>query len=257
MIEAHILRMIDDEEIPYSVIQLTRIDALERIKNLCLENNPPFEEGTDKGFKDAYLYLTILEYLENNGENIYLVTKDERLKQSFDGNGRVIVVKNFAEFEEMSDIYFKRDYFINRLQEEVSPGITRENIVDFWLNINDNWVLKIQTESNTFLVEVDFSSKEIIEFTDVDFSEGIRNLVNSGSFQSTHSAIAEIVDYRKYFSDEQITELLGAAISNSQIWFVANDNDVKEFFTSLYEGKSRTISDEIKSMFKVHFPVER
>ncbi len=256
-IEKWILELAGVESLPYSVITLTRDNVLEDIKKLCLGKLPPFEENSDKGFKDAYIYFTILEYLDNNGgENIFVVTKDDRLKMAFEGNARVSVVKDFVEFEKYIDTYFREEYFINRLKEEVSDNITADCIEEIWLNTEENWVIKLVCEEKTYLVEVDFSSREMIGFTDFNFAEGIAGLIISGSFSTTHYYIKVIEDYVRYFSDQEIQNLIEAATNNNQIYSIATDEDVKEFFVPLLEPKSQIIPDEIKAEFSKYFLTE-
>lgn len=257
-IEKWITDLVDEESVPHTVIFLTKDNVLDEMKKLCLVNLPPFEENCDKGFKDAYIYFTILEYLESiDGENVFVVTNDDRLRMAFDNEARVTVVKNFDEFEKYIDSYFREEYFINRLKEEVSGNITTDCIEEIWLNTNENWVIKILCDEKTYFVEVDFSTREIIGFTDFDFSTFVRELVNSGSFANTHSMISSLSEYVQYFSNQDIIDLIGASTENSQIYSISTDEDVKEFFTSLFESKSQIITDEESTLrFKQVFKQE-
>lgn len=244
------------EKLPYITINLTRTNGLDEIKRLCLGNLPPFEENSDKGFKDAYIYLTITDYLNSlKDENVFVVTKDERLKMAFNGNGRVTVVKDYEEFEKHIDIYFREEYFINRLKEEISENITSDSIEDIWLNANENWVIRLSCDEKTYHVEVDFSSREIISSTDFNFSEGVSGLIISGSFRTAHSFIEMIKDYTQYFSDQEIQNLIEAATNNDQIYSIATDEDVKEFFALIFKAKSQIIPEEIKTEFFKYFPM--
>jgi len=257
-IDKWITDLVDKESIPHTVIFLTRDkdNVLDKMKDLCLANLPPFEENCDKGFKDTYIYFTILEYLESHiGENVFVVTSDDRLKMAFEKNARVKVAKNFDEFEKYIDAYFRDEYFINRLKEEVSSNITAECIEDTWLNINENWVIKIFCDNKTYFIEVDFSSREIIDFTDFDFSTLIRELVASRSFANTHLMISSLSEYMQYFSNQDVVDLIDASTENSQIYSISTDEDVKQFFISLSESKSQIITDEevmlrFKQIFK-------
>lgn len=255
-IEKWITDLVHEESVPHTVIFLTKDNVLDEMKKLCLANLPPFEESCDKGFKDAYIYFTILEYLESNiGESVFVVTNDERLRMAFNNNVRVTVVENFDEFEKYTDSYFREEYFINRLREEMSGDITADCIEEIWLNTNENWVIKILYDNKTHFVEVDFSTREIIGFTDFDFPTFVRELVNSGSFANTHSMISSLVKYVQYFSNQNIIDLIGASTENGQIYLISTDEDIKGFFTSLFESKSQIITDEevvwrFKQIFK-------
>lgn len=243
-IEKWILELADGESLPYLVISLTN-NVLEEIKKMSLGNLPPFEETSDKGFKDVYIYFTILEYLDTNkGEKIFVVTKDERLKMAFTDNTRVTVVKDFDEFEKQIDAYFRDEYFINRLKEEISENITAECISEIWLNAEGNWVIKLNCDETTHFVEVDFSSREIIDSTNFDFEVFVNELINSGSYSTTHSMVSSLNAYIKYFSDQEIADIIEASTENSQIYSIASDEDVKEFFLSVYKSKPQIVSDE-------------
>lgn len=247
-VESWILELAGNEKIKFSIITLTRSSALEEIKKLCLDNHPPFEEKTDKGFKDAYIYLTILDFLEScKKEFVFFVTKDGRFEQAFKGNKRLRVVKDYNEFEKYIDSYFREKYFISRLKEEISADITATDITNIWLNGEENWVIEIATNDfDYYRVEVDFSTREIMDFTNHIFTDDINGLISSGSFAATHSRIAKISEYTKYFSDEEIQQITQAAIDNGQISSIITDEDVREFFNKL-QNKLHVVPDEIRS----------
>lgn len=253
-IEQHIKNLLYGETISFTMIHLTRTDVLEDIKKLCIGNIPPFEEGTDKGFKDSLIYFTIMEYLDTcDSDNIFVVSKDDRLAMAFKENSRVIIVKDYDEFEKYIDTYFREEYFINRLKEEVSENITADCIEEIWLNTEENWTIKLSCDENIYFVEADFSSREIIDFTDFNFAEGIAGLIISGAFSTTHYYITVIKDYVKYYSDQEIKNIIEAATNNNQIYSIATDEDVKEFFVPIFKVKSQIIPDEIKAEFSKYF----
>jgi len=253
-IDKWITDLVDEERIPHTVIFLTKDEVLDDIKKLCLENLPPFEENCDKGFKDAYIYFTVLEYLEStDDENIFVVTNDDRLRMAFEGNTRVTVVKNFNDFEKYIDAYFRDEYFVNRLKEEISENITAEHISGIWLNAEGNWIIKLTCDGNTYFTEADFNSREIITFTDEDFESSIAGLILSESFSTTHNNIAALSHLIKYFSNENIKDLIEASTSNSQIYQISTDEDVKQFFMEIYESKSQILPEETKLKFEKYF----
>ena len=160
-----ILELTNNEEIPYKIISLTKNkeDIFEKIKQLCLANEPPFDENSDRGFKDAYIYFTILEYLDKNKNNsIFVVTKDDRLRLALLRHSRIRIVTDYDEFEKFNVEYFRSDYFVSRLKEEVDKEITVDKIEGIWLNLEENWVLRIVYPEKNYFIEVDFSAREII-----------------------------------------------------------------------------------------------
>ena len=111
-IEGWIEQLMNNETIPFSSISLTK-NRQEDMRSLSLQNSPPFERKSDKGFKDAYIYFTVLEFLENNKdiEKVFFVTRDPRLKLAFQGNPRVEIIETYSDFVKCLSSYFKGRIF--------------------------------------------------------------------------------------------------------------------------------------------------
>ncbi len=254
-INAFISDLEQNEDIRYEVISLTDYsNLLPIIKEMSINNLPPFETGSDKGFKDTYIYFTILEYLENITDKFtYLVSRDGRLIDAFADNPRVHVIKDFEEFQDYRVGYYREDYFIKKLQEEVDETITPSTVQDIWLNIDGNWVIKVVTSEDKYLVEVDFSSKEIIDHTSTDVTKGIELFCNAGGFSATHNIVAKLMKYVKYFSDENAIAIMNASVSNEQIYWIAEDEDVKAFVKPIFESKIGLANEEVVKKYKEYY----
>ena len=65
-IEEYIEKLLIEESIPFEVIDLKDNNVLPQIKELAIHKKAPFESGenTDKGFKDALIYFSVIEYLQ-------------------------------------------------------------------------------------------------------------------------------------------------------------------------------------------------
>jgi hypothetical protein len=59
------------------------------------------------------------------------------------------------------------------------------------------------------------------------------DLITSGSFSDTHSAVAKLEELRSTLSTEDVEKLLNAALTNNQISWIASDSDVFAFFTAV------------------------
>lgn len=68
---------------------------------------------------------------------------------------------------------------------------------------------------------------------DVEKEEAIQALVSSSNFANTHSAIARLQQLRSTLNYHDVERLLEAAFENNQIAWIASDDDVFAFFTSL------------------------
>ena len=251
-IESHISELETNETLQYSVIKLTDYSVLEQIKELALKKLPPFEAGgnTDKGFKDACIYFTTLEYLQSIPDKmIFVCCKDGRLKEAFEKHPNIIVIGSYDDFIQNSITRFCDDYFIEKLQSEVHPDINKEHIVDYWINTNENKVLLVEVDGEKYVVEVD--SGEIVAFEKVAVYSGvIDNFINAGAFAATHAAIEVLNPYIHFFSDDEILEILEAADTNNQIYLIIGDEDVKQFVSILYDRKKELLPAELAASIK-------
>jgi hypothetical protein len=179
----------EDETIPFEVIDLKNNDVLPQIKELALNKKPPFEgkDNTDKGFKDALIYFSVLEYLQEiPNKNIFVCVKDGRLKEAFNKHHNIVVVENYEQFKQKSISQFFDDYFIKKVNAElVEVEIKKEHIIAFWHNIDNNQNVLIKVEDEEYIVEVD--SVEIINTSQPKlYSSNIKELVLSSNFGTTH-----------------------------------------------------------------------
>jgi predicted nucleic acid-binding protein len=80
----------------------------------------------------------------------------------------------------------------------------------------------------------------------------IANLVNSGNFRDTHAAIGHLSKFTD-FTASQFKEIADAAISNSQITWISDDADVREFMQNLVRGKEADIDPEKLKLFEEYY----
>ena len=250
-IDAHIQKLIDQETIPFEVIDLKSNDVLPLIKELAITKQPPFEAGdnTDKGFKDALIYFSVLEYLQEvPNKYVFVCAKDNRLGEAFKNNPNVFVVKDYSEFKQHSISQFFDDYFIEKVNEELGITITKENIKEYWYNINDNKVLLIEFEGEEYVIETD--SGEIVDSCKKsEYAGEIENLINSPNFNSTDRIVENLLDYNNYFSGVEVLKILDASYYNSQINWIIHKPQIKQLIGSLYKSKREFIQDSLVSTF--------
>lgn len=92
----------------------------------------------------------------------------------------------------------------------------------------------------TFFKEHDISIDFEIE---QDKNSLIENLINSGSFMSTHETIRRLSKY-SCFSDDQTKGIATALLGNSQVRSIIEDADVKTFYKDNLNSKSDIFDDE-------------
>ena len=259
VVVSKIKEIIDKETIFYQVIKLENFDILPEMKRLALDKLPPFEpsDGTDKGFEDAYIYFTILEYLQNIPDKyVFVCVKDKRFKKAFDNHANIYVIESYQEFLKNSISQFRDDYFIKKVNAElVEVGIKKEHIIEYWYNIDDNQDVLIKVENVEYIVEVD--SGEIISTSKPElFSPNIKQFIDSGSFEVIQNTIEQLFPFVNYFSDDDILNILNASFLNEKIkWIIEDkeDKDVKEFIGRLYNAKSELTKDNVADFLKKEF----
>jgi rRNA-processing protein FCF1 len=155
------------------------INHLDRLQSLAVTKTPPFDTGSDKGFKDACIYLTIIQYLEEAAGSVFLFTNDGKLKEAFSAHDRVKIVKEPDDYFNIRQGYFKEDYFLENLVADISERISDgENIGLFGsafevtkadisvqnitLNSDDEWVVGVNLATHPLEFTVDFYSREIL-----------------------------------------------------------------------------------------------
>lgn len=254
-VDNYIQKLIEDETIVFEVIDLKNNDVLPQIKELALNKKAPFEKGdnTDKGFKDALIYFSVLEYLQEiPNKNVFVCVKDGRLKEALDSHQNIIVVESYEEFRQKSVSQFFDEYFIEKANEFLGFTITKENVIRFWVNINDNEVVLINKDDDVYVLELD--SREIIEVATIEeYVEIIDKLISSPNFRITHDCIEYLNDYLSFFEEDQINRILDAAHTNEQIRWVIEDEDVKQFIGVLYENTNLIYNSETLQFLKETF----
>jgi rRNA-processing protein FCF1 len=254
-IEEYIQKLIDDESIPFEVIDLKDNNVLPQIKEFAIHKRAPFESGenTDKGFKDALIYFSVLEYLQEiPNKNVFVCAKDGRLKEALNKHHNIIVVETYEEFKQKSVSQFFDDYFINKVNAELDVEISKDNIIEYWHNIDDNQNVLIKIDDVEYIVEVD--SGEIVNTSERElYKPNIEQLLISGNFETTHSTIELLTPFVNYFSDDEIKSIFNASFSNEQIKWIIEDDDVKEFIGILYKAKNELIENDAAIFFKENF----
>jgi hypothetical protein len=79
--------------------------------------------------------------------------------------------------------------------------------------------------------------------------ELILELQSSGSFATSRSVLHKIAEYND-FSKKQLNDIFDAAINNSQIYWIGDDEDINEILLKVLKGNERKIEKEILDKFK-------
>lgn len=71
----------------------------------------------------------------------------------------------------------------------------------------------------------------------------LKDFSQTGSFQSTHTAVSKLAKYSD-FTVIQVDQMLEATLTNRQIRWIITDDDVKDFLTSIIEGKEDELNKD-------------
>lgn len=243
-----------NETINYKVISLTeKEDALTQMVELALQKSPPFASTSDAGFKDAYIYFTILEYAKSQSDKtIFVITGDGRLREALESDElpRIKVLKDHKEFEVYIAEQYQDVHSMTKIRNHFDDQSITSQDLEMCKNIEGNDILRVKSKGEEFvLIMIDKCIHEVVPFLDVQNAKN--SLINSGTFLRTHRAIVQLKNYVQYLSDDDIREILNACLhENEQISSIATDPDVKQFILDLSANKQHLLDDWTKDFIE-------
>lgn len=261
--EKHIDGLLDGETIPFEIVDLKdKVAVYDEIYQHALLGTPPFEPKGDKGFKDALIAKTIDQYsLENPKREVFLFTKDSRLTEYFI-DSRVEVIDGFEGFDrEYSADKLSEELVVDRIYVWLLEGgneLSRKRAPDEqWISLHGDLVgVYREGDNEIILVLVDARAREPISYTTESPETVIEDLREAGSFQVVHTALANIDEIIRYMSIEHAKELASIMLANNQIYGIAQDDDVAQLVSELFElldSNSETeLAGEIKERYQLN-----
>ena len=229
-----------DEPIRYEVIDLIdKNKAYKEIYEHSIEGTPPFEKNGDKGFKDTIIAKTIDQYiLANSGRKIFLMTRDDRLKEYFEENDRVLIIDNYDGFDKKySDDKLLEEGAVERMWDYLAEAgfttLINRQPDDRWLNYEGNIVAHFNDE-NLYLL-IDSIAREPISFVSENINEVLASLEEANSFANAHIAVAGVDDVFDYYGLESIKQIAYILTSNDQIYNIGKDDDIAQFAAKVLE----------------------
>lgn len=134
-------------------------------------------------------------------------------------------------------------------ESSLNEGQIEQFLADEWQEKKSGG-LKLHTELRPFLAEHFPNIKLAI---DVEKLDAVENLVNSGSFASTHSAIERLGLIADSLSWQDAERIFNAGITNSQINWIGSDGDVRNFYQSLIKKYGHKLEDSTQSLLVKYF----
>lgn len=115
-------------------------------------------------------------------------------------------------------------------RSSVQEGRMKDVLISEWQSEKDGEVVLYQRLSDFF---ADIYPRVKLA-SELERQIRVQALVQSNSFEETHRAVQRLSGEAE-FSDAQVDDLFEAATSNSQIRWIASDQDVNSFFRNLFE----------------------
>ena len=209
-------------------------EIFERAMQRMYKGNPPGKAGS---VGDQYNWEVLLEHVPH--EELHIVSKDGDYSSELN-TGRPHPSlelewrnRKHANLHIYSELRPFLDKYLNALEVEVAPA-----------------GIAVPAEERTPAIEANLRAADvpgsIFELAvpappppqpapNPEKEAAINALVQSGSFTTTHSAIAKLEVLRATLNTADAERLLRAAVENSQIGWIASDSDVYAFFTALLD----------------------
>lgn len=206
-----------DQTVPYEVWSLPSPETFfDRLVDLAIRNEAPFDKGTDKGFKDACIAFTVEDYLNIHKEvdEAILITKDSRLIEFFRQSAKITAAESI---DEAWTLCMERSAASFEAADKNHGSCSASNSAS----------AAISTVSKTL----------------------ISNLCESCSFQNTHNAVEALSPLREALTDNEKIEILRASATNQQIRWILSDEDIAEFIMPIFEKHNSDLTDSQYSSF--------
>lgn len=131
-----------------------------------------------------------------------------------------------------------------------------------WISLHGDLVgVYREGDNEIILVLVDARAREPISYTTESPETVIEDLREAGSFQVVHTALANIDEIIRYMSIEHAKELASIMLANNQIYGIAQDDDVAQLASELFElldSNSETeLAGEIKERYQLNLLTTR
>lgn len=230
-----LLQQIEEKEtIKYQVLSLSSKNALESMRKLAINRKPPFDSDSDKGFKDAYIYFTVLDYLKTNpSDEAYFVTRDKRLTEAFSTVSAITVVADYDDFIQHEQSFFKSLYFLSRLKDELSIDVEAKSVAEVRININGDWVVRVQQESSLDWIVIDFASREVLANMHGDYDVIVNEFIDCKSPDDAPRLAIPVLRMVDLYTVDDATRIIAAMCENETIRANSNDEWVRDLYLTL------------------------
>lgn len=197
----------NDKSVDYDLLPLPPADSIfPQLYDWAIAHSAPFDEKSDKGFKDACIVASIEYFIEHHGidEEIVLCTDDGRMA---------------SYFEHRSDVRVEND--LNKVLP--SPLLPKA-------------VSPVRP-----MADRDVEGTTVVELAAVDSMIG--GLRDSSSFAMTHELIKRLAENSRAITGRQEIEILDIALANDQVAWILKDDDVCDFIKPIFLRHKDELTD--------------
>ena len=201
--------------------------ALQRMQ----KGNPPGKAGS---IGDQYNWEFLLAGVPD--EDLHIVSKDgDYSSQLNTGKPHPFLHKEWND-RKHSDlhVYGELRTFIDKYLASLGETASSEQVAkEEQAASGIDKGVPVKGSLNVVLPSFELTASGSVTSTNLEKEAAVKALAESASFAETHTAVAKLQPLRATLNKADVEQLLVAAIGNSQIRWIASDEDVYAFFTAL------------------------
>ncbi|WP_316679564.1 PIN domain-containing protein [Ralstonia chuxiongensis] len=201
--------------------------ALQRMQ----KGNPPGKVGS---VGDQYNWEFLLAGVPE--EDLHIVSKDGDYSSLLNtGKPHPFLHKEWKD-RKSSDlhVYGELRTFIDKYLAALAEAATSEQVaVEAQAATAIDAPAPVTGNLNVVLPPLEMAASGSVTSTNSEKEAAVKALAESATFAETHAAVAKLQPLRATLNKSDVERLLEAAIDNSQIRWIASDEDVYAFFTAL------------------------
>lgn len=241
----------DEQGKYYSIIyEITCVDEFyKEMTQKAVLKEAPFDTKSDKGFKDSIVAWCVKEVVDKYNRTVFLLTKDNRLSQYFVNKDKVKIIESYSEYKKIV-LQVENKNLIDNTTIIEKLNIDQADIIKGWYSLNNDYYIVLYSRG---CAKFDIFSKDVIGTIEENPNKIIDELINSSYYAYTHEKISYIkkLNIIEYISKEKLLELFDGFTKNSQLYSIAHDKDVWDFFSKLYKEYKKFMNDDLEKNFLI------
>ena len=241
----------DEQGKYYSIIyEITCVDEFyKEMTQKAVLKEAPFDTKSDKGFKDSIVAWCVKEVVDKYNRTVFLLTKDNRLSQYFVDKDKVKIIESYSEYKKIV-LQVENKNLIDNTTIIEKLNIDQADIIKGWYSLNNDYYIVLYSRG---CAKFDIFSKDVIGTIEENPNKIIDELINSYYYAYTHEKISYIkkLNIIEYISKEKLLELFDGFTKNSQLYSIAHDKDVWDFFSKLYKEYKKFMNDDLEKNFLI------